>query len=176
MKATLNYNGNSSFYYYSSLHIKNELLHTLTNYNAAASPVSKTTLRNGFSSNKKIFNLSEYYSLQNKLNVIYESIKSPEFLNSISTNNYRSLENIIQQEENERIRNEVLSIISVNPLVEKIFLLKYNKDFKKIRTDKEISEIIGYSEGYVRIHIKNFKEMIGENIANIIFYDTNSLK
>lgn len=176
MKAALNYNGKSSFYYYSSLHIKNELLTALTNHNAGASPVAKTTLRKGFSNSKKTFDLSEYYSLQNKLNVIYESVKSPEFLNSISTNNYKYLENIIQQEENERIWNEVLSIISVNPLTEKIFLLKYNKEFQKIRTDKEISEIVGYSEGYVTVHVKKSKEMINEKIADIISYDTNNLK
>lgn len=97
-------------------------------------------------------------------------------MNSISRNNYKYLENIIQQEENERIWNEVLSIISVNPLTEKIFLLKYNKDFKKIRTDKEISKIVGYSEGYVTVHVRKSKEMISENIGDIIFYDTNNLK
>jgi DNA-directed RNA polymerase specialized sigma subunit len=33
MKAAHNYNGNSSFYYYSSLHIKNELLNSLNSLN-----------------------------------------------------------------------------------------------------------------------------------------------
>ena len=166
MKAALNYNGNSSFYFYSSLHIKNELLTALTNHNAGVSPIAKTTLRKGFSNSKKTFNLGEYYSLQNKLNVIYESIKSPEFLNSISRSNYKSLENIIQAEENERIWNEVLSILSVNPLRENIFLLKYNKEFQKIRTDKEISKIVGYSEGYVTRNVKKIKDILSSNFNN----------
>ena len=168
MKAALNYNGNSSFYYYSSLHIKNELLTALTNHNTIA-PISKTTLRKGFSSTYKNFTLSKYYSLQNKLNVIYESIISPEFLNVISaTNNHKYLENIIQEEENERIWNEAISVVSVNPLMKKIFLLKYNKEFQKIRTDKEISKMVGYSAGHVRRNVKKIKDILCSNFNNTI--------
>jgi hypothetical protein len=47
-----------------------------------------------------------------------------------------------------------------NPLMKKIFLLKYDMDFKKIRTDEQISNIIGYSVGYVRLNIRNMKKMI----------------
>ena len=166
MKAALNYNGNSSFYFYSSLHIKNELLNTLTNHNTIA-PISKTTLRKGFSSTYKNFTLSKYYSLQNKLNVIYESITSPEFLNMVSaTNNHKYLENIIREEERERMWNEVVSIVSVNPLMKNIFLLKYNKEFQKIRTDKEISKIVGYSSGHVTRNVKKIKDILSSNFNN----------
>lgn len=53
----------------------------------------------------------------------------------------------------------VYSTIS-NPLMKKIFLLKYDKDFKKIRTDEQISNITGYSVGYVRFNIRHMKKMI----------------
>jgi RNA polymerase sigma factor (sigma-70 family) len=168
MKAALNYNGNSSFYYYSSLHIKNELLHALTNHNTIA-PISKTTLRNGFSSTNKKFTLSKYYDLQNKLNVIYESITTPQFLNVISeknNHNHKYLENIIQAEENERMWDEVISLLSVNPLMKKLFLLKYNKEFQKIRTDKEISKIVGYSPVHVARNIKKIKNILCSNYNN----------
>jgi RNA polymerase sigma factor (sigma-70 family) len=166
MKAALNYNGNSSFYFYSSLHIKNELLNALTNHNTIA-PISKTTLRKGFSSTYKNFTLSKYYSLQNKLNVIYESITSPEFLSVISeTNNHKYLENIIQEEEHERVWNEVIALVSVNPLMKKIFLLKYSKEFQKIRTDKEIAKILGYSSGHVTRNVKKIKDILYNNFNN----------
>jgi len=167
MKAALNYNGNSSFYFYSSLHIKNELLTALTNHNACVSPIAKTTLRKGFSSTYKNFTLSKYYSLQNKLNVIYESITSPEFLSVISeTNNHKYLENIIQEEEHERVWNEVIALVSVNPLMKNIFLLKYSKEFKKIRTDKEISKIVGYSSGHVTRNVKKIRDILSSNFNN----------
>jgi len=161
MKASIYYNGNSSFYYYSSLHIKNELLTTLTNHNTIV-PISKTTLRKGFSQKNPKFSIDKYYSLQNKLNIIYESIKSPEFLNTSSTNNNNVLENIIQEEEKERLWNNILSFISLNSnsLIKKIFLLKYDKDFIEIKSTKEISEILGYSQGHIRVKLIQLKQMI----------------
>jgi RNA polymerase sigma factor (sigma-70 family) len=169
MKAAINYNGKSSFYYYSSLHIKNELLNALTNYNRIA-PISKTTLRKGFSHNNPTFNLSDYYSMQNKLNIIYESIKSPEFLNVLSTNNYNNyIENIIQKEESERIWNDVLETISVTPLMKQIFILKFDKDFNKIRSDKEISKIINCSQGHIQLNMKKIKNTLKDKFANTTF-------
>lgn len=179
MKASIYYNGNSSFYYYSSLHVKNELLTTLTNHNKIA-PISKTTLRKGFSQTNPKFSIDKYYSLQNKLNIIYESIKSPEFLNTLSTNNNNVLENIIQEEEKERIWNDVLLFISSNltsnSLMKKIFVLKYDKDFTEIRSTKEISEIIGYSQGHIRLKLRQLKQMLchkfTETILNSKLYIT----
>lgn len=167
MKAAHNYNGNSSFYYYSSLHIKNELLNSLTNHNSIAS-LPKTTLRNGFSAKKQNFDLQHYYFLQNKLNVIYESIKTPQFLNVISnTNSNKVLDIIIQTEEDEELWDNILSLI-VNPLMKKIFLLKYDKYFNKIRTDKEISEITGYSKGHININLRKIKAILREHSQEIM--------
>jgi RNA polymerase sigma factor (sigma-70 family) len=172
MKASKHYNGNSSFYYYSSLHIKNELLTALTNYNSIAS-ISKTTLRKGFSDKNPKFSLDKYYSLQNKLNVVYESIKLPEFLNTISVNNVNILENILQEEEKENIWNDVLLFISSNSrsssLMKEILVLKYNKEFKKIRSDKEISQIIGFSKGNIQMKLKKIKQLLRDKFTETIF-------
>ena len=165
MKATIDYNGNSSFYYYSSLHIKNELLNLLTNHNAF-SPISKTRLRNGFSSTKKNFNITDYYLLQNKLNVVYESIKSPKFLDIVTSHQSTHVENIIQEEERERIWQNILSLIE-NPLMKKIFLLKYDKDYKKIRTSEEISKLLNYSKGHIINNVSKIKLLLKDNLINI---------
>lgn len=162
MKATIDYNGNSSFYYYSSLHIKNELLNALTEHNSI-SGISKTTLRNGFSQKNPKFSLNKYYLMQNKLNVIYESINNPIFLNTISMNRNNVLENIIQKEEHEQLWNDVLSNMPT-PLMRGIFKLKYDKEFKTIRSTKEISEITGYSQGHVRLKLRQIKQILhGQN-------------
>lgn len=167
MKATIDYNGNSSFYYYSSLHIKNELLNVLTEHNSI-SGISKSTLRKGFSHKNPKFSLNKYYLLQNKLNVIYESIKSPEFLNIISMDRNNVLENIIQQEEHEQLWNDVLSQLP-KPLMREIFKLKYDKEFKTIRSTKEISEITGYSQGHVRLKLRQIKQILhGKNSNSIV--------
>jgi RNA polymerase sigma factor (sigma-70 family) len=172
MKASKHYNGNSSFYYYSSLHIKNELLTALTNYNSVA-PISKTTLRKGFSGKNPKFSLDKYYSLQNKLNIIYESIKSPEFLSMISMNSVNVLENIVQEEEKENLWNNVLLFISSNStsnsLMKEIFVLKYNKEFKKIRSDKEISQIIGLSKGNIQMKLTKIKQLLRDKFTETKF-------
>lgn len=165
MKATIDYNGNSSFYYYSSLHIKNELLNTLTQHNSI-SGIPKTTLRNGFSQKIPKFSLNKYYLLQNKLNVIYESINNPLFLNIISMDRNNVLENIIQQEQHEQLWNDVLSNIPTL-LMREIFKLKYDKEFKTIRSTKEISEITGYSQGYIGLNIKKIKQRLRCQISNV---------
>lgn len=165
MKATIDYNGNSSFYYYSSLHIKNELLNTLTQHNSI-SGIPKTTLRNGFSQKNPKFSLNKYYLLQNKLNVIYESINNPLFLNIISMDRNNVLENIIQQEQHEQLWNDVLSNIPTL-LMREIFKLKYDKEFKTIRSTKEISEITGYSQGYIGLNIKKIKQRLRCQISNV---------
>jgi RNA polymerase sigma factor (sigma-70 family) len=165
MKATIDYNGNSSFYYYSSLHIKNELLNTLTEHNSI-SGISKTTLRKGFSQKTPKFSLNKYYLMQNKLNVIYESITNPMFLNTISMLNRNNvLDDIIQKEEHEQLWNDVLSNLPT-PLMREIFKLKYDKEFKIIRSTKEISKIIGYSQNHIILNIRKIKEIINSKIVN----------
>jgi RNA polymerase sigma factor (sigma-70 family) len=163
MKATIGYNGNSSFYYYSSLHIKNELLNTLTQHNSI-SGIPKTTLRNGFSQKNPKFSLNKYYLMQNKLNIIYESINNPLFLNMISMDN-NILENIIQKEQHEQLWNDVLSNMPT-PLMREIFKLKYDKEFKTIRSTKEISKIIGYSQNHITLNIRKIKERFKGQISN----------
>jgi RNA polymerase sigma factor (sigma-70 family) len=165
MKATIDYNGNSSFFYYSSLHIKNELLNLLTNHNAF-SPISKTTLRKGFSSTKKKFNITDYYLLQNKLNVVYESIKSPKFLQLVTSSQSNPLENIIEEEERDRIWQNVLSLIE-KPLMKKIFILRYDKDYKKIRTTEEISKLLNYSKGHIINNLSKIKVLLKDNLINM---------
>jgi len=147
IKASQKYNGKSSFYYYSGLHIHYEMLNALTNHNKI-SQISRKNLRNGFSKTRQNFDASTFHDLQNKLNIIYESPTSKQFINMYK-----------HTDSDNQLWYGVYSTIS-NPLMKKIFLLKYDMDFKKIRTDEQISNIIGYSVGYTRLKLRNMKKMI----------------
>jgi hypothetical protein len=153
IKASQKYNGKSSFYFYSGLHIHYELLNALTNHNKI-SQISVKKLKNGFSNTRQNFNTATFYHLQNKLNVIYESPLSNQFINMYK-----------HTDDDNQLWYSVYSSID-EPLMKKIFLLKYDMDFKKIRTDKQISNIIGYSVGYIRFKLRHMKKMIAGKISD----------
>lgn len=147
IKASEKYNGKSSFYYYSGLHIHYELLKVLTNHNKI-SQISQKNLRNGFSQTNPKFNVSTFHNLQNKLNILYYSPISNQF-----SRIYK------YKEQDKQLWFNVFSILPT-PLMKKIFLLKYDVDFKKIRNDKQISEIVGRPIGNIRLTLKIMKKII----------------
>lgn len=154
IKASQKYNGNSSFYYYSCLHIHYELLNLLTNHNKI-SQISRKNLRNGFSEKTPNFNTSFFNYLQNKLNIIYDTPVSKQFIQTHKYTNHDT-----------QLWYNVFSVID-DPIMKKIFLLKYDINFKKIRNDKEISLILGYSINCIRSNVKLMKKIIYKRIFYI---------
>lgn len=151
IKASQKYNGNSSFYYYSCLHIHYELLNLLTNHNKI-SQISRKNLRNGFSKKTQNFNTSFFCYLQNKLNIIYVTPISQQFIQIYKYTNH-----------DKQLWYNVFSCLD-DPIMKEIFILKYDINLKKIRNDKEISLLLGYSISFIRLKIKLMKKVIYKKI------------
>ena len=109
-------------------------------------------MRNGFSKKIQNFNTSFFNYLQNKLNIIYDTPISKHFIQMYKYTNHDT-----------QLWYNVFSVID-DPIMEKIFLLKYDINFKKIRNDKEISLLLGYSIGCIRSNVKLMKKIIYKKI------------
>ena len=70
--------------------------------------------------------------------------------------------NIHSQIVNREKHNEIWGKINelLDPFTKKIFYYKYNYDFKIIRSNREIAELMAYSEEYIRQKLEKSKEKI----------------
>ena len=75
--------------------------------------------------------------------------------NEHDTNIHSQIANREKQQEIWKKINEVL-----DPFTKKIFYYKYNYDFKIIRSNREIGELMAYSEEYIRQKLEKSKEKI----------------
>ena len=149
-KASQNYNGNSSFPYYSEMHIKNELLKTLTKH------FSFSKIPRDFRRRNKInFTIDELRNYRNLLHpelISYSDYwKFDEFLIG-DAENYDVAYNLIKKEEE---REKIMYIWSVvnefEPLSKKIFYLRFDSRLNIIRSNREIAKLLGYTRSYVGV-------------------------
>ena len=149
-KAAQNYNGSSSFPYYSEMHIKNELLKTLTKH-FSFSKVPRTFR----TKNKTNFTTDE---LRNYRNLLHPELISysdywrfDEFLIG-DGERYDVAYNLIKKEEEQDKIMYIWSVVSeFEPLSKKIFYLRFDSRLNIIRSNKEIARLLGYTRSYVEI-------------------------
>jgi RNA polymerase sigma factor (sigma-70 family) len=149
-KAAQNYNGNSSFPYYSEMHIKNELLKTLTKH-FSFSKVPRTFR----TKNKTNFTTDELRNYRNLLHpelISYSDYwKFDEFLIG-DAEHYDVAYNLIKKEEEQEKIMYIWSVVSeFEPLSKKIFYLRFDSRLNIIRSNKEIARLLGYTRSYVEI-------------------------
>ena len=150
-KAIKNYNGNSDFTYFSQLYVKNELFKVLTTY-YAHSAVPKDIRK------KSKKNLTE-----KELIIYYKNINT--YLINYSDNNkidrlrnYDYKKNMLETVLDKHEKYEKYKIIwdKINNLDSfkiKIFSLKYDFEFNKLRSNKNISNLLCCSEEHIRKNI-----------------------
>lgn len=149
-KAAQNYNGNSSFPYYSEMHIKNELLKTLTKHFSFSNVPRKFRTKN--KTNFTIDELRNYRNLLHPELVSYSDYwRFDEFLTS-DDEHYDVAYKLIKKEEDEdKIMNIWNVVNEFEELSKKIFYLRYDSDLNIIRSNKEIARLLGYTRSYVGI-------------------------
>jgi hypothetical protein len=72
------------------------------------------------------------------------------------------LDRMYIKESSESMWNEINKL---DPTLKKILYLKYDCDFNKIRSNKEIGELLAYSEEYVRLKINKCKLIIKKMVS-----------
>lgn len=147
-KSIKKYNGNSSFIYFSEFYVKKELLNVLTShFSLSIIPKSiRTKNKNNFSK----YDLIEY---QKKLEPqLINYVNNYVFDKSHNSNQYNKLDEIIKYES---LLNLWESINNLDPFLKRIIYLKYDYEFKKIRSNKIISELMCCSEENIRINLNN---------------------
>ena len=142
---------NISFSSYALIYIRGELLKGITDLYPITA-VSKQERRKSF--NSRI----------NKTNLIIHSI-SPVY-QKICFNKYKL--DKYNEKKNQLTYNDlwinIYNEIPVSPIIKKIIKLKFSYEFKQIRSNKEISEIIGCSEETIRKYIVIFKNELRNTI------------
>lgn len=149
-KAALNYNGNSSFPYYSEMHIKNELLKTLTKHFS----FSKVP-REFRTKNKTNFTINELRNYRNLLHpelVSYSDYWRFDDVLSGDEQRYSVAYKLIKKEEYEKKIMNIWNVVNeFEELSKKIFYLRYDGNLNIIRSNKEIARLLGYTRSYVGI-------------------------
>jgi len=158
-KAAQNYNANSSFPYYSELHIKNELLKTLTkHYSFSKVP---RALRRKHKANFTSHQLKTYRNLLHPQLISY----SENWVFDELSNNNEEVHGLVhefikKEEQQEKIKNIWNVVNNFEPLSKKIFYLRYNKYLNVIRSNKEIAELLKYTPSHIKIILKKSIQII----------------
>ena len=152
-KATLNYNGNSSFVNYADKYILGELYNGLTKLHTL------TILPESY--RKK--------NIENKKNVknIPMNVMDTQF---VSFDNYWIFDNHYKHIENQHLNNIIVNdeqTVLVNYIHSKldtfskrVFYYKYDMNFKPIRSNKVIAELMCCSEEKVRVVLKDIHGLL----------------
>jgi RNA polymerase sigma factor (sigma-70 family) len=137
-KSIKNYNGNSSFIYFSDFYIKGELFKLVTShYYFSGIPKS---IRMKSKKNYSEDSLSEY-----KQNL--QPILTNDFENTPSLNQVTILDKLNADETKMGIWEYIYNL---DPFYKRIMYLKYDAEFNKIRSNKIIAELMCCSEENVR--------------------------
>jgi len=160
-KAAENYNANSSFPYYSEMHIKNELLKTLTKH-YSFSRVPRELRRK----NKMNFTSHQIENYRNLLHPQLISYSEQWKFDELSKNTEDVVHNFIKKEEkNEKIKNIWNIVNNFEPLSKKIFYLRYDGNLTIIRSNKEVAKLLGYTPHYVRMVLKKSMQIIQKALS-----------
>ena len=146
------YNGNSSFNYFSDIYIRGELFNTLTNYFSISNIPKK--IRKQSKNNYTKYELIKYKKQLNPIFVSYTDFwRFDKYQNS----------DIINTNFDDSIKIWQL-INDFDPFCKRIFYLKYDFEFNKIRSNKKISELLCCSEENIRININKIKKKLNAHI------------
>lgn len=142
-KSIKKYNGNTTFIFFSYFYIKGELLKTLTDY-FSINNIPKQIRKK----NKSNYTNSELKKYKKKLNPILVSYSNYWQFDKYQNNNNINFDNLIK----------IWQLINnFDPFCKRIFYLKYDFEFNKIRSNKKISELLCCSEENIRINLKKYK-------------------
>jgi len=139
------YNGASTLPHYASFYIKNELFELISE--KCSYTIIPKNLRKR---NKRKFSREEsenYSHLMKQYSTQYSS-KIEDYMGSKDTN----VDRIILEEEKQELWRKINDF---EPFVKRIYQLKYDSEFRIIRTTKEIATLMSCSEEYVRIRLRD---------------------
>ena len=160
-KSLRNYKGTSNFANYSNIYIRGELLHLLTqSYSLSVLPKSYRKMNKGNFTKEQ---LTRYKKLLTTKTIHLDDIWLFDKVYQ-KNNDKNSMENIIEKETLHYLWKKINT--ELNPSLQKIFSLKYDFHFKKINSNKKISELYGCSEENIRLKLKKIKKIVKEKILN----------
>jgi RNA polymerase sigma factor (sigma-70 family) len=156
-KSIEKYNGNSSFIYFSDIYIKGELFKTLTEYYSISNVPKKFRIQN--KSNYTSYELKKYKKQLNPIFVSYPNYwQFDKYKNSNNINNFDNFEKL----------KRVWQIINkLDPFTKRIFYLKYDVEFNKIRSNKKLSELLCCSEENIRIKLKKSSVSLKKSLMEL---------
>ena len=152
LKSVRKYNGKSPFPNYANIYIKSELLKILTSH-FSLSPLPKS------------YRIKSKTNMSDNDKIIYKKLLNTKIINGdyiwqlekMNYNKYNDdmLTNINNKYKLEEIINKINA--SLTPFLKRIFYLKYNTDFKPIRSNKQVATLMCCSEECIR---KNLKKIL----------------
>jgi RNA polymerase sigma factor (sigma-70 family) len=149
-KSIKNYNGNSSFLFYSEFYVRRELLNVITNHFSLSIIPKSVRIKS-----KQNLSDYEYSQYKNKLEpMLINYVNNDAFDKSHNSKQEDILDKIHSYETNMQIWE---SINKLDSFSKRIIYLKYDKDFNKIRSNKIIGELMCCSEENIR---KNLQETL----------------
>lgn len=146
LKSVKKYNGKSSFTNYAKIYIKSELLKTLTSH------FSLSILSKSYRTKSKT-------NMSNSDILIYKQLLNTQIIHSDDTwqlekvyYNNKYNDNILNNINNNFGLEEIINTINslLTPFLKRIFYLKYSIDFKSIRSNRHVAELMCCSEEYIR--------------------------
>lgn len=145
-KSILNYNGSSNFLTYSNFYVDGEIKLALT-HSYSLSKLPKRVR----SKSKKNMNETELYHYKQLLNTEVHSEINHWTATKISIlDHYESLE---------KYRDAWDLINSQEPFIKRVMYLKYDYDFKVLRSNKRVALLMCCSQEYVRKKLIEFKHL-----------------
>lgn len=156
-KSIEKYNGKSPFIYFSEFYVKGELLRTLTNSHALSGLDKKIRIKSKSTLSKD--ELIKYKQNLKPLLVSYNENWKFDKMNKQNQDNI--LNNVIKKEEKgEKIINMWNKVNELNSFSKRVFHLKFDEEFNKIRSNKHISILMCCSEENIRINLLNSLKII----------------
>lgn len=156
-KSIEKYNGKSPFIYFSEFYVKGELLRTLTNSHALSGLDKKIRIKSKSTLSKD--ELIKYKQNLKPLLVSYNENWKFDKMNKQNQDNI--LNNVIKKEEKgDKIINMWNKVNELNSFSKRVFHLKFDEEFNKIRSNKHISILMCCSEENIRINLLNSLKII----------------
>jgi hypothetical protein len=151
-KSIGNYKGTSSFPIYSKIYIQGELNECLTNFHPLTNipKTDRKKSKNHFTPREK-----KIYKKQLETSwVPYEDFWRFDKMRK-DLQEEQILLNLHEREKHAELWKKLMDQ-PIDPMSKKIFQYKYDYDFQVIRSNREIAELMGYSEEYVRLKLSAF--------------------
>jgi DNA-directed RNA polymerase specialized sigma subunit len=156
-KSIEKYNGKSPFIYFSEFYIKGELLRTLTNSLTLSSIDKKIRIKN--KSNLSQDELTKYKQNLKPLLVSYN--ENWKFDKMYKPDQDNILNSVIKKEEKGEKNIHIWSKVNkLNSFSKRVFHLKFDEEFNKIRSNKHISILMCCSEENIRINLLDSLKII----------------